>query len=114
MRPSFARDSITVARAGVTTDRYGNTAEDWSNPATHVVDGCILQPMSGEETLSLQGNRVISRWTLDAPADADITAADRILYRGEVYTVDGDVGVWDSPTRQLDHLEAILQRVEAS
>jgi head-tail adaptor len=112
VRPSFARQTVTVLRAAETTDRYGNPMSDWSSPNTHDISGCVLQPLAGEETLSLDADSVLSRWSLDTPADADLTATDRVSYAGEVYEVDGQIGDWPSPTGRLRHRQAMLKRLE--
>lgn len=113
-RPSFARDSVTVLRAQVVEDRYGNESLDWSDPAEHEINECVLQPISGEETLSLDGNAVVSRWSFSGPKGADLTAMDRVTYQGETYEIDGYVRRWESPTGSLAHTEAMLKRVEVS
>lgn len=114
MRVSFAKKTVTIIRADRTEDRYGDSVLDWDNSSEHEVEKCILLPVEGEETLSLESDQVISRWTLDAPYDADITALDRVRYNDVTYEVDGSVQHWESPTGRLNHLEVMLKRLERS
>lgn len=111
MRLSFANQTVERMRATVVTDRYGNETRDWDNPQVTTVSNCIVAPMSGEETLSLDGQHVISRWKLDVPEGTDIISIDRVRYDDREYEIDGWVQHWPSPTGRIAHVEAVLKRV---
>jgi hypothetical protein len=68
--------TITVVRAGHTTDRYHNTSADWDTAGRTTVMGVSVQPESQQETSepgrrpATTGYRVIS----DSGVDIDVTA----------------------------------------
>lgn len=108
---SFHRDTITILRASLVDDAYGNQVPDWSTPVSTAVTGCRLQPeRAGEYVLDREA--VTTRWRLFAPAGTDLRATDRVEHAGEVYEVDGDPQRWPSPTGRLAHVEALLRRTE--
>lgn len=109
--PSFANDTVTRLRGTPTTDEYGNDTLDWSAPAELPVTGCSVQPASTSE---VTGDReaITTRWTWYMPPGADVAGTDRASWRGEVYQIDGDVQVWESPTGALDHQVCSLSKVK--
>lgn len=107
---SFANDIIGILTATTATD-HGNTILDWTNPTAVTQDGCRVQPVPGAEQL-LGRDEVVSRWRLLAPADAPLTAANRVRWAGVDYEVDGQVQAQPSPTGYLAHIEALLKRVD--
>lgn len=108
---SYHRDAITVLRAPLVDDGYGNSQPDWENPTSTVVTGCRLQPERGDDYV-LDREAVITRWRLFAPADTDLKATDRVEHQGVIYEVEGSVEHWPSPTGRLAHVEALLRRAE--
>jgi hypothetical protein len=66
-----------------------------------------VQPVVGAEN-TVGRDTIVSRWQLFAPADADLTATDRVEFNGDTYEVDGEVQRWDFPP--LSHLTALLRR----
>jgi Phage head-tail joining protein. len=108
---SYHRDTVTVVRAELVDDGYGNQVPDWANAARHVVLGCRVQPERGSE-YTLDRDAIVTRWRLFAPAAADIRDTDRIEYEGVTYDIDGSVERWPSPTGRLAHIEARLVRTE--
>jgi len=104
----FWHTSITRIRPATKVVR-GSTVFDWDNPSTLVINECLVQP--GTTNLSMDG-RVLGiqdGLTVCAPEDADIQAGDRIEYRGEVYTINGDPLVWVDAGK-LNHMQLNLQR----
>lgn len=111
MTISYHRDTVTVLRASLVDDGYGNDVPDWSAATRTDVTGCRLQPeQAGEYTLDREA--VTTRWRLFAPAGTDLRATDRVEHAGEVYEVEGDPERWPSPTGRLAHVEARLRRTE--
>ncbi|WP_431881573.1 phage head completion protein [Micromonospora chalcea] len=108
---SYHRDTITVLRAALVDDGYGNEAPDWANPTRVDVTGCRLQPIPAEDYV-LDREAVTTRWRLFAPPGIDLRATDRVEHNGAVYDVDGDPQRWPSPTGRLNHVEALLRRTE--
>jgi len=114
MLPSFATQSLTVVRAARVTDRYGNTALDWGDVTLTPVTGCSIQPVDSSEALSPGRDEVVGqRWAF-MPAGTDIDALDRVRLPegGRDFEVVGEVQRMPSATGGLDHVYALLKRVE--
>ncbi|MFE9337764.1 hypothetical protein [Streptomyces sp. NPDC007063] len=45
------------------------------------------------------------------PTDTDITATDRVRFRGDLFEVDGDPQPWDDERGRPHHLEVNLRHV---
>jgi len=101
---------VTVIRPVYITER-GDQVTNWDNATEHTVTGCRVQPASGQDVQSATRDAVIDRWTLFAPAAADIDVRDRIRYGGTVYEIDGNLRHWPSPSGALAHTEATLKHV---
>lgn len=109
----LAADSITVVRAPLLTDEYGNpsTVRDWDHAALTVVTGVSVQPDvsnedSGDRSTTVTGWKVFS----DSGKDVDALPTDRVVYDGMTLEVDGEIGRWKFDGR-LDHVEFRLKRV---
>lgn len=91
----LGRDTITVQRAGTTIDPYSQleTPGDWDNPTEWDVTGCDFQPGASTEYLIGRDFSEIGG-TVFAPTGTDVTAYDRIKFKGTVYDVDGEPEVW--------------------
>lgn len=80
--------TVTVIRPGG-RDNFGE-----SLPVTrHDIDGCLVAPRGSEEA-STFANTVITGAELFTPPGADLLPADRVVARGVVYDVVGEVGDW--------------------
>lgn len=108
---------VTIVTPGTTTDRYDDLVADWANPASSTVSaGWLHQTSATEET----GERdtEITGWQLFLPADAPISAGDRIVADPETYEkastvfeVDGTPNVLSTPTGP-HHVEVNLRLIE--
>lgn len=107
MLPSFARKSVTVARAPY-VDSRGTRVRDWSQAVEHTVGGCVLQPVQGATAWTDPTQAVTVRAVLYMPPDADVRPDDRITADGHVYAISGAPMAWQSPTGAIDHIEASL------
>lgn len=90
-------ETVQVLTAATKTDRYGNTVEDWTSPAS--VDVTTLapaEPRPSQEPVQDARNSVVSGWTLYLPAGTAVTAANRVRVRGKDYPVQGEPAVWGS------------------
>jgi hypothetical protein len=106
-------ESVTRLRAGTTTDRYGGTVADWSDPDALVITGCAVAPRDAEEDRTNGRQAVIIGFNIYTPAGADVLPTDRLIVRGEECEVDGDPGVWTSPyTDVTEGVEIRTRRVE--
>lgn len=80
-------------------DRYGNPTLDWDSDDVDSLDlpGCSFAPGRGtEDRQDLREGQSITG-TVYAPAGADVDALDRLVIRGDTYSVDGEPGAWTSP-----------------
>lgn len=111
---SFHRQTVTVIRASTTANRYGDDIRDWNTADEVDLTGVRLIPQAADNNIEnvVDRDRIIRRWVLFAPPDADVVASDRIRYGGDLYEIDGEVRHWPSPSGRLSHIEADLTRVE--
>lgn len=93
-------ETVTVLRAGLADDGYGNQVRDWSTPVRIPCAGCaVAQGARDSVTEILTGDRnvIISDLVVFMPPGADVVATDRLEVRGRVYEVVGEPFDWVSP-----------------
>lgn len=105
------RDTATILRATVGAGGYAgeDDAADWSDPSEIEVP-CSIQPGSSREADQDRPDFVVADWVGYFPAGTDLTAADRVAWRGRTFTVDGEVALWVHGASE-HHLEVPLKRV---
>lgn len=102
------RDTVTViTRVLVGEDDRG---QDVYDDQERDVDHCNMQPASSTEATD-DRVQVVTRWRLAGPPDMGLTPISRVRFRGVLYEVDGDPGVYGSFAGLLDHTEAFLKVV---
>lgn len=111
----FFFDSLVRVRAGARTDRGGNTVADWSEDAVSrlPIDQLNIQPAIQNEGKDDIRNSVTTGWRVQSEEGTrpDITAADRLEWRGGTYEVDGDVAEWPDPLEdRVHHIEFTMVR----
>ena len=98
MLPSFCNQEITRIRPA-TKELRGSTVPDWSPDKVNELKivGCSIQPTG--TTLSQDGRvlGVSESLTAYLPEGSDVQAGDRILFEGDVYTINGDPKKWTAP-----------------
>lgn len=109
MLPSIATQTVYRLRGTPATDEYQSEVLDWSDPERRRIDGCVFQPLPGDE-FNQGRDAVTTRWEWFGPPNSDVTSQDRIEYRGVFYEVDGSVGKPEG--LGLDHDHAICRRVD--
>lgn len=102
MLPSFFNWEITVVRPATKLER-GSAVDDWDHAVEQTVSGCSVQPST--TNLNQGEHEQATRITLVVymPVTADVEPTDRIKVGGELYTIDGEILVWRSPTGNLTH-----------
>lgn len=113
----FFTTPVTIISPGLDTDRYDDVVPDWANPASSTVSaGWLIQTSTTEETE--HRDTEVSGWRLFLPADAPISAGDRVTADPETYEkaattyeVDGTPNVVSTPTGP-HHVEAVLRLVQ--
>lgn len=111
MLPSFANQTITVARAKTTTTSRGSEVPDWTNTDKTTVSGCSIQPAS--TSLSQDGRilGIADGWTAYVPEGTDVKAGDRIEFDGQIFEINGAPRKWTGPMR-TSHIQLNLTRWE--
>jgi hypothetical protein len=118
----FFFDSLVRVRAGTRTDRGGNTVPDWSASAVNrlTIGQLNIQPVSQAEGTSTSSgaadptrDAVTTGWRVQSEEGTrpDITALDRIEWRGMALEVQGEVAEWPDPiTGSVHHIEFTMVR----
>lgn len=106
-------ETIVIRRGtAAASGRRNDGGTDWTDPVDTEVAGCLIAPRSTSENLDGRTG-VIVGVTVYLPAWADITSADRLVIRGELYDVNGEPGVWTSPGHpECDGIEVAAKRSE--
>ncbi|AYF29307.1 hypothetical protein CSH63_17915 [Micromonospora tulbaghiae] len=96
--PFPAGETVTVVRAPLVDDGYGNQARDWPAAARTPHDGCaVAQGSRGGEAFTGDRNAVLSDLQVFMRPGADVVATDRLEVRGRTYEVVGEPFDWSSP-----------------
>jgi hypothetical protein len=109
---AVADRTIVRLRAPSVANRYGDAEADWSAATATTIAGCALQPAGSTEFTDPTRTVVTTRWTLFLPPGTDLAPGDRVDVDGVTYEVDGEPLDWSAPGGNLDHVAAVLQRVE--
>ena len=112
LTPAVADRTITRLRAPSVANRYGDPEPDWSAATALTVAGCAVQPSGSTEFTDPTRTAVTTRWNLYAPPGTDLAAGDRVDVEGTVYEIDGEPFEWLAPGGNLDHVAAVLARVQ--
>ncbi|MEV2277868.1 hypothetical protein AB0I72_20010 [Nocardiopsis sp. NPDC049922] len=104
----FGRETLTVVR-GPGTDRHGDPLP--GDPAETDSHGWDVQPAATSEDVDDGGDTVQEEWTAIGPPGADITATDRVRWRGDLYQVQGQPQRWPDHRGRAHHTEVTLRRV---
>lgn len=102
------RDQVSRLRAPLIVAGYGNEALDWPN-ATSVTYPAAVGPLTTSEDVVDQ-RQTTTRLRLILPASADAAAADRIVWGGQTYEIDGEV-VAVKRRGRIHHHEAVLVKI---
>lgn len=90
-------ETVTVVRAGLVDDGYGNPVPDWAAATSTPYEGCaVAQGTRGSEVLD-DRNAVVSDLVVFMPPGADVAATDRLSVRARDYEVVGEPFDWTSP-----------------
>lgn len=91
-------EPVTVLRAGLVDDGYGNPVRDWSTATRTPHEGCAVgQGTRGGEALTGDRDTITSDLAVFMPSAADVVATDRLEIRGREYEVVGVPFDWRSP-----------------
>lgn len=106
-------ERVDILAPGTSINPYTELASaDWTLTPTVVAAGVTanVQPATSTEAQVTAGT-LITRWVCHLPGDlVGVTAACRIRWRGDMYTIEGDVEQWRSG-RRTRRLAVTLKRV---
>lgn len=105
---SLGPHTLTLLRAPVGEDEYGNEERDWENPTRTDVTGCSVQP-AGADEYTVDREAFIVRLKAFCPGVVDVESTDRAEFLGDQYVIDG-VEPWHFA--QLPHTDLILRKSE--
>lgn len=86
-------ERVTSLTATTTTDRYGNTVEDWSTPTRRTFDA-LVAPATAEDYATQAQAGTSWDFRVYSTKPVTVTAVDRLLIRGLEYEVAGEPEVW--------------------
>jgi hypothetical protein len=101
--------TVTILRAGTTTDRYGNTEPDWDAATSETAKAWLSQQSRTEDVDGRDA--LIQVWVAFLPPDVSVSGHDRLVWSGITFDVDGPLLPAWTP-RGLHHYEATLRVVE--
>lgn len=91
-------EPVTVVRASLVDDGYGNPIRDWASATRTPHEGCaVAQGTRGGETLTGDRDTIISDLAVFMPSGVDVAPMDRLEIRGRDYEVVGEPFDWVSP-----------------
>jgi hypothetical protein len=111
VRPSFARLTITRLRYPLRMDRGVAVIDYAAVPLERDIARCWYEPTSSAEDLDAR-TAVLTGYTIDAPAGADIFATDHVRIDGVEHEVVGQPLRLPSPTGALDSTRVTTKRWE--
>lgn len=94
LRTSYRHAEAVIVRRGVSvSDPYSGetTGLSWDIPTDRKVSGVVLAFGTSTETPTDGRNAVVTGLSAVFPRGTDITRLDRVVARGLVYEVDGDI-----------------------
>jgi hypothetical protein len=106
---SFFRDAVTILRAPLET-RNGAEYRNWTHTASHTVEHVQVTAASTTRDYAGRTESTTDRRTLRANYDADIQEGDRVVYKGNLYEIDGEVFHTQSPTGRASSTRCALVR----
>jgi hypothetical protein len=92
-------ETVTRLRAAAVADPYsGETNElNWSSTTSLTIEGVAVAPGGSTEPLEVGSDRTDTDLTLYVPYQVDVGPLDRMVVRGETYTVEGNRIDWRNP-----------------
>ena len=81
-------ETVTVQRAGTTTNGYNNVIPAWGELDETTVTGCLVDPGQSYELVDGR-NTTVDTPTVYAPPGTDVVATDRLVVREATYEVTG-------------------------
>lgn len=100
---------VRIVRAGSTTDRYQNTAKDWTSVRRRTSPARVVQRSRVEVGDGREAR--VTGWVCYLPAGTQVTALDRIEWDGNTYEIKGEPNA-AFDRHQEHHIELDLELAE--
>ena len=107
--PSWAKDTVTRIRAGTVVER-GTIYPDWDHTTELDISGCSMQPAGTSLSQDGRIQGITDGYTCYLPPGSDVLTGDRIRYNGNIYTINGEPRIWNSPTEIVSSIVLNLER----
>lgn len=101
--------TVTRLRAPLSEDRRGDLRRDWTAAVETPGLRVWVQQRSAAELIDATRDEDRSSWLMFSGVN-DWQTADRVVWQGRTYEVDGEPNVLETP-RGFHHVEAVLLRV---
>jgi head-tail adaptor len=93
----FAGDTVTIVRAAIAADSYGNRARDWDDTTQTAVAAHVQPASTSEDRGARDREQAVSGYVVWVDAGTDVQATDRVVWAGRTFDVDGDPSTWSAP-----------------
>lgn len=104
MLPAFCTQQIIRLRAIATKNVRGTITPDWTHDVdTSTIEASSVQPSGGTVDVNGRVLGIASSYNVFVNPDADIHAGDRIQYNDQIYDIDNEPGIWQSPTGRVSN-----------
>lgn len=104
--------TVTIVRAPLVEDDFGNEERDWLNAVDLPdEDTWSVQPLEGSE-VTVGRETIVSRWTARRLGDSALLATDHVVHKSKTYEVDGEVQRWQD-FGALSHVVCLLRRSDS-
>lgn len=104
----FAQKVTMLVPRGVLTDTYGNTLDDWTNPAQLVLRNVLVAPRTSSDATAPERNGIVIGLSIFVRSTATVIPANaRFVIDGRTYDIEGEAAVW-----ARTGVEVALKRVE--
>lgn len=107
MLPSFCRDTVTIKRPQ-RVEKRGTIVFDWTDPDVITLNRCSFQNTSTMRDTDGRTLQVTNGAMLYTEYNADVSAGDRVEYRGGIYEITGAPIPVYGATGRISHYEIPL------
>lgn len=92
-------ETVTRLRATASANPYSGESDslDWNDPDELTITGVAVEPTSTRELPEVGSDTLTIDFRLYVPYQADILPQDRLVVRGDTYSVEGSRLDWRNP-----------------
>lgn len=104
MLSSFCNQTIVRIR-GTLKDSRGSMIYDWNSTTEITINNCSIQPISGSIDINGRVLGLTNTYNVYVDTNADVHAGDRINFNSQIFEVNMEPMIWQSPSGRLSHKE---------